>query len=146
MVASAYQFNNQDPEYCQDAPWRLSNVSNLVVMHRPSSMFFKSLMSNRLDDIEDGSSLRRGYPATHTVFGVNRTINAANLVMFKAVKAAASLSPDAANILTDRIIEGHLGQGLDLQWTFHTELPTEEEYYAMVDGSKLESPSSSKHC
>lgn len=66
--------------------------------------------------------------------------------MFKAVKAAASLSPDAANILTDRIIEGHLGQGLDLQWTFHTELPTEEEYFAMVDGSKLESPSSSKHC
>ena len=70
------------------------------------------------------------------MFGVNQTINAANLLMFKASKAAASLSPEALGIFTDRIIEGHLGQGLDLHWTFHTKVPSEEEYFAMVDGSK----------
>lgn len=99
-----------------------------------------------IDDIEDGSLLRRGFPATHTIFGVNRTINAANLIMFKAVKAAASLSPEAANILTDRMIEGHIGQGMDLHWTFHTEVPTEEEYFAMVDGSEFRSPRFFEHC
>lgn len=80
--------------------------------------------------------LRRGLPATHTVFGMNQTINSANLLMFKAAKAAASLSLEAVNIFNDRIIEGHVGQGLDLHWTFHTKVPTEEEYFAMVDGSK----------
>jgi geranylgeranyl pyrophosphate synthase len=70
------------------------------------------------------------------VFGVNQTINSANLLMFKASKAAASLSLEALNLFTDKIIEGHIGQGLDLHWTFHTDVPTEEEYFTMVDGSK----------
>lgn len=60
--------------------------------------------------------------------------------MFKASKAAASLSPKAVEIFTDKIIEGHLGQGLDLHWTFHTQVPTEGEYFAMVDGSTSPSP------
>ena len=31
-----------------------------------------------VDDIEDGSKLRRGRPAAHTVFGVPSTLNCAN--------------------------------------------------------------------
>lgn len=57
--------------------------------------------------------------------------------MFKALKAAECLSPAAVTIFTDRIIEGHIGQGMDLRWTQQTEIPTEEEYFAMVDGSKF---------
>ncbi|KAI0126433.1 isoprenoid synthase domain-containing protein [Xylariales sp. AK1849] len=87
-----------------------------------------------LDDIEDNSPLRRGLPATHTVFGINQTINSANLLMFKALKAAESLSPAAVRIFIERVIEGHIGQGLDLYWAYHTEIPTEEEYFVMVDG------------
>lgn len=56
--------------------------------------------------------------------------------MFKALKAAASLSTEAVEMFTNTLIEGHIGQGLDLFWTFQTEVPTEEEYFAMVDGSK----------
>lgn len=56
--------------------------------------------------------------------------------MFKALKAASSLSPEAVNIFTERVIDGHLGQGLDLHWTYHTNIPTEAEYFTMVDGSK----------
>ena len=90
----------------------------------------------RLDDIEDNSPMRRGYPATHVIFGVNQTLNAANLLIFKALKAAEALMPRALRILIERLIEGHIGQGMDLHWTHHTVIPTEEEYFTMVDGSK----------
>lgn len=91
----------------------------------------------RLDDIEDNSPLRRGFPATHVVFGVNQTINSANLLMIKALKAAESLSPLAVRIFIERLVDGHIGQGLDLYWTHNTEIPTEEDYFTMVDGSKF---------
>ena len=52
-------------------------------------------VSCRIDDIEDNSLLRRGFPATHTVFGIAQTINSANLLLIKALKAAESLSPAA---------------------------------------------------
>lgn len=90
----------------------------------------------RIDDIEDNSQLRRGLPSAHTVFGLGQTINSANLLVFKALEAAASLSSTAVQIFTERIIEAHVGQGLDLYWTYHTKIPTEEEYFTMVDGSQ----------
>ncbi|USW55040.1 Putative polyprenyl synthetase, isoprenoid synthase domain superfamily [Septoria linicola] len=87
-----------------------------------------------LDDIQDGSLLRRGLPATHVVYGISQTINAANHLMIKAVKAAESLSSTAASILTKRLLEAHIGQGMDLYWKHHTSIPTEQDYFAMVDG------------
>ncbi|KAK8101989.1 polyprenyl synthetase [Apiospora kogelbergensis] len=104
----------------------LSVIRDIVTMLHSSSLM--------IDDIQDGSQLRRGFPATHMVFGINQTINAANLIIMKALKAAESLSPLALNILIERLIDAHIGQGLDLYWTHHTEMPTEEEYFTMVDG------------
>ncbi|KAK6084429.1 polyprenyl synthetase [Seiridium cupressi] len=104
----------------------LATIREIVNLLHSSSLM--------LDDIEDNSPLRRGLPATHTVFGVNQTINSANLLMFKALRAAESLSPAAVRIFIERMIEGHIGQGMDLYWTYHTEIPTEEEYFVMVDG------------
>ncbi|KAF4984888.1 hypothetical protein FZEAL_41 [Fusarium zealandicum] len=95
------------------------------LLHSASLMF---------DDIEDNSPLRRGYPATHVIFGVNQTINSASLLMLKALKAAEDLSPPAMRMLIDLLIDVHMGQGLDLYWTYHTAIPTEEEYFTMVDG------------
>jgi geranylgeranyl pyrophosphate synthase len=69
------------------------------------------------------------------VFGVNQTINTASLLIIKALKAAEALSSRASRLLIDLLIEGHIGQGLDLYWTYHTAIPTEEEYFTMVDGS-----------
>lgn len=92
---------------------------------------------SRIDDIEDNSPLRRGMPSAHTLFGVGQTINAANLMMFKSLKLAASLSPDAVRICTDKVIDEHIGQGIELLWTFQTQVPSEEDYFRMVDGSKL---------
>ena len=79
--------------------------------------------------------MRRGYPATHAVFGVSQTINTANFLMLKALRATDSLSTRTARIVLDKLLDGHLGQGLDLLWTYHTTVPTEEEYFLMVDGS-----------
>jgi len=75
-------------------------------------------------------------PAAHTLFGVAQTINAANLLMFKALKLATSLSPAAVQIFTDCLDDEHVGQGMDLHWKFQTKIPSEEEYFTMVDGSK----------
>ncbi|PTD01183.1 Geranylgeranyl pyrophosphate synthase [Fusarium culmorum] len=54
--------------------------------------------------------------------------------MLKALKAAESLSSRASRMLLDLLIEEHIGQGMDLYWTYHTSVPTEEEYFTMVDG------------
>ncbi|KAM0267002.1 hypothetical protein ACHAPA_006390 [Fusarium lateritium] len=102
-----------------------------VIRHVINLLHSSSLM---YDDIEDNSPLRRGYPATHVVFGVNQTINTASLLIVKALKAAEALSPRASRLLIDLLIEGHIGQGMDLYWTYHTTIPTEEEYFTMVDG------------
>ena len=39
-----------------------------------------------LDDIEDGSELRRGAPTAHKVFGEALTINSANYLYFVALE------------------------------------------------------------
>ncbi|KAJ5309708.1 uncharacterized protein N7443_002169 [Penicillium atrosanguineum] len=88
----------------------------------------------RVDDIQDNSLLRRGSPATHTIFGISQTINSANLLLMKALKAVTTLSPSAVSIFTNSLIEGHIGQGMDLYWTHQTNIPTREEYFTMVDG------------
>ena len=103
---------------------------------RSPTVLLTHTQPKRIDDIQDGSLLRRGFPATHVVFGTSQTINTANLLLIKAFKSAESLSPLALSILIKRLIDGHIGQGLDLYWTHHTEIPTEEEYFTMVDGSE----------
>lgn len=81
-------------------------------------------------------------------------------MMMQAVKCAQSLSPvavsivigtyegfskdrdDKADFSTDRLIEGHLGQGMDIYWTAQYSIPTMADYFSMVDGSMcLLSPS-----
>lgn len=76
-------------------------------------------------------------PAAHTLFGISQTINAANLLMFKALKLADTLSPTAIQIFTDSVTDEHIGQGMDLHWKFQTKIPSEEDYFTMVDGSKF---------
>jgi geranylgeranyl pyrophosphate synthase len=118
-------------------------------------------ISCRLDDIEDGSDLRRGHPAAHGVFGVPQTINAASYAIVEAVRKAHELSstisgsteiafggfpsrtiPRLNKSLTcvwasEQLRDLHIGQSYDLYWTRHAACPTEEEYLEMVSKSKL---------
>jgi len=86
-----------------------------------------------LDDIEDSSNLRRGKPATHTVYGFAQTLNAANLAIIEAIEEAKQLDdPEAIEIVLAGLKELHIGQSHDLYWTRHTVCPSEEEYMDMV--------------
>ena len=46
----------------------------------------KLCVNARIDDVEDGSSLRRGFPVAHSIYGVPQTINSANYVYFCALR------------------------------------------------------------
>ena len=45
----------------------------------------------RVDDVEDNSNLRRGYPVAHSIFGIAQTINSANYIYFCALKELSKL-------------------------------------------------------
>ncbi|KAL2021599.1 hypothetical protein VTK56DRAFT_6952 [Thermocarpiscus australiensis] len=86
-----------------------------------------------LDDIQDGSDLRRGRPAAHTLFGVPQTLNAATFAIVEALGRAKDLNiPWAVDIAIEQLQDLHVGQSYDLYWTRHNACPSEEEYLEMV--------------
>jgi ophiobolin F synthase len=88
-----------------------------------------------LDDIEDGSGLRRSQPATHKVFGIAQTVNSGCREILKAVNEASQLGlPSAIAITLEALDELHVGQSYDLYWTRHNKCPSKKEYLEMVNG------------
>ncbi|KAF2202999.1 geranylgeranyl pyrophosphate synthase [Delitschia confertaspora ATCC 74209] len=86
-----------------------------------------------LDDIEDGSELRRGKPVAHAVFGVAQTINSANYAIIEAANdTRISLGSDVVEVVLNELLELHIGQSYDLYWTRHGSCPSEDEYLEMV--------------
>lgn len=109
-------------------PRNLSIVSEIIAMLHTASLL--------VDDVEDSSVLRRGFPVAHSIFGMAQTINSSNYVYFLALQKVLSLnSPNAANIFTEELIHLHRGQGLDLYWRETLSCPSEEEYLNMVMNS-----------
>ncbi|EAW21078.1 putative polyprenyl synthetase [Aspergillus fischeri NRRL 181] len=53
-----------------------------------------------LDDIQDGSLLRRGKPAVHKIFGVGQTINSACFHINNALRLVQQLSPSAVLVFS----------------------------------------------
>ncbi|KAG2012394.1 hypothetical protein GB937_007224 [Aspergillus fischeri] len=95
-------------------------------------MLFNSTLL--LDDIEDGSTLRRGKPAAHLKFGLGQTVNTATFLHAEAVGYTLEhLGPDCLKIVLDEIKTLARGQALDLNWTFNKTRPTLNEYFIMVD-------------
>ncbi|KAJ5259899.1 hypothetical protein N7505_009280 [Penicillium chrysogenum] len=99
----------------------------------PSSTTESDVLA-RLDDIQDGSVLRRGRPVAHQIFGVGQTINTATYLMNEALYLIQMLSPSAVSVYTDEMRNLQLGQGRDLYWSYHTHVPTPAQYISMVDG------------
>ncbi|XP_016834923.1 geranylgeranyl pyrophosphate synthase isoform X3 [Cricetulus griseus] len=86
-----------------------------------------------IDDIEDNSKLRRGFPVAHSIYGIPSVINSANYVYFLGLEKVLTLDhPDAVKLFTRQLLELHQGQGLDIYWRDTYTCPTEEEYKAMV--------------
>ncbi|KAJ0422910.1 isoprenoid synthase domain-containing protein [Aspergillus carlsbadensis] len=87
-----------------------------------------------LDDIQDGSLLRRGGTAAHLIFGKAQSINSATYMFVRAAKQVHALSnPSLMTVLLDELDTLFLGQSWELRWRFTSQCPTEEEYFAMVD-------------
>eukprot|EP00013_Stygamoeba_regulata_P019325 CAMPEP_0177647006 /NCGR_PEP_ID=MMETSP0447-20121125/10074_1 /TAXON_ID=0 /ORGANISM="Stygamoeba regulata, Strain BSH-02190019" /LENGTH=382 /DNA_ID=CAMNT_0019149571 /DNA_START=72 /DNA_END=1220 /DNA_ORIENTATION=+ len=86
-----------------------------------------------IDDIEDNSTLRRGIPVVHHIYGVPSTLNTANYVIFLSLQKCYKLGNEAAtSAFINELIRLHRGQGLDVYWRDNNICPTEEEYISMV--------------
>ncbi|KAI8610655.1 quemao protein [Chytriomyces sp. MP71] len=86
-----------------------------------------------IDDVEDGSDLRRGIPVAHKVFGIASTINSGNYVYFLALQKALALQiPAVVDIFAAELINLHTGQGMEIYWRDNNICPTEAEYLQMI--------------
>lgn len=86
-----------------------------------------------IDDIEDSSKLRRGFPVAHSIYGIPSVINSANYVYFLGLEKVLTLKhPEAVPVFTRQLLELHRGQGLDIHWRDTYTCPTEQEYLNMV--------------
>ncbi|RDW65762.1 bifunctional terpene synthase/polyprenyl synthetase family protein [Aspergillus mulundensis] len=104
----------------------LASIKKIIGMLHHSSLM--------LDDIEDNSTLRRGKPCTHILFGPAQTINSANYTFVGAFAELQNLrSPLATDIFIREVKNMHCGQALDLAWKYHTHCPSVDEYMMMID-------------
>ena len=86
-----------------------------------------------VDDIEDDSDLRRGFPVAHKIFGIPQTLNSANYHYFCAMKQLQRLgNAEVMTAFVDELLQLHRGQGMDLHWRDTLTCPTEDEYLGMV--------------
>jgi len=86
-----------------------------------------------LDDIQDDSPLRRGSPATHTIFGSAQCINTATYMVVEAahkVQQYPRIIPEFLKGLSQLA----LGQSWDLHWKHSAHCPSIPEYTTMIDG------------
>jgi hypothetical protein len=92
-----------------------------------------------LDDIEDGSPLRRSKPATHCVFGTAQTINSANFQFVESLDVVRKeLGSECLGVYAEELRLLHIGQSLDLHWTSQVKCPSMAEYMKMIDYSELD--------
>ncbi|XP_069462956.1 geranylgeranyl pyrophosphate synthase-like isoform X2 [Ambystoma mexicanum] len=86
-----------------------------------------------IDDVEDNSKIRHGFPAAHIIYGTPAVINSVNYVYFLILgKVQMLCHPDAVKIFTEKLLDLHLGQGLDIYWRDTYTCPTEAQYKEMV--------------
>ncbi|KAF7507502.1 hypothetical protein GJ744_010433 [Endocarpon pusillum] len=104
----------------------LDSITKVVAMLHTSSLL--------IDDVEDSSTLRRGIPVAHSIFGTAQTINSANYVYFLALQELQKLTnwKDAVEIFSTELLNLHRGQGMDLYWRDTLSCPTEDDYLEMV--------------
>lgn len=106
-------------------PQSLEIITKVVGMLHESSLL--------VDDVQDSSELRRGYPVAHNIFGVAQTINSANYIYFSALLELQKLNnPQVISIFAEELVNLHRGQGMDLFWRDNLTCPTEDDYLEMV--------------
>jgi geranylgeranyl pyrophosphate synthase len=92
-----------------------------------------------IDDIEDNSSIRRGKPCLHKIYGEDIAINAGNALYFIPLKIIInsdfdiSIKEKAFEIYSQEMINLHFGQSMDIFWHKGKKKEiTEKQYLQMV--------------
>jgi geranylgeranyl diphosphate synthase type 3 len=112
-------------DWLQVPPASLEIITKVIGMLHTASLL--------VDDVEDSSSLRRGLPVAHSIFGTAQTINSANYVYFVALQELLKLNnPKAITIYTEELLNLHRGQGMDMFWRDTLTCPSEDDYLEMV--------------
>lgn len=111
--------------WLQVPPAKLDIIKEVVEMLHTASLL--------IDDIEDNSSLRRGVPVAHKIYGTPLTINCANYVYFLALQKVQQLgSAKAVEIYTEEMLNLHKGQGMEIFWRDTMTCPTVPDYLEMI--------------
>ncbi|RAH79187.1 putative geranylgeranyl diphosphate synthase [Aspergillus japonicus CBS 114.51] len=99
--------------------------SIITILHNASLM---------LDDLEDGSELRRGKASTHMIFGLGQTVNSANYQLIRALQEIQKLGDSKSLLIfTEELHYLYVGQSMDLYWTSNLICPSINEYFRMVE-------------
>jgi len=90
------------------------------------------------DDIEDNSSLRRGKPAIHIIYGVDTAINSGSFLYFLPLACIDAWTETEANkakiysLWANYLKKLHLGQAMDIYWHNNFDyIPSIDAYYVM---------------
>jgi geranylgeranyl pyrophosphate synthase len=91
-----------------------------------------------IDDIQDGSFKRRGKECAHIKYGAPISINSGYLQCFSVLNDINKNYPECIHtqvkdIYHKYVVLGHIGQGLDIEWTTRKTIPTLDEYNIMMD-------------
>ncbi|AYE36732.1 octaprenyl-diphosphate synthase [Borrelia turcica IST7] len=115
----------------------ISNTENLYKL----SMLLELPHSGSLiiDDIEDGALKRRGAPAIHLIYGIDSSINTANLIYFLPMRLIknSNLKESQKLLIYENFFTTltnlHLGQGIDIEFHNGTRIPNIKEYISLVE-------------
>lgn len=112
--------------------WLQVDERSLSIIDRVVGMLHNASLV--IDDIQDGSQLRRGFPAAHCIFGTAQSINAANYAYFLAQQELIHLNDpsEAVRIYNEEMLNLHRGQGIELFWRDSMTVPTEDQYLLMI--------------
>lgn len=112
LVAMTYRLFHDDRAVSLSAAKQCRDCAEVVELMHAGSLI--------VDDIEDGSAMRRGRPALHVQFGVPLALNAGNWLYFWPFELLkeAGLAADQLLTVYERynrtLLRAHFGQALDL--------------------------------
>jgi len=122
--------------------WRLADGADKIPASLPAVVEVIHAGSLIVDDIEDGSPVRRGGPSLHVLHGIPRALNTGNWMYFWAMDLIAQLDLPASTrdglgrALVDAMYRCHLGQSLDLSVAVGT-LPRALVYRTVATSTML---------
>jgi len=90
-----------------------------------------------VDDVEDGSDVRRGKPCTHKIFGIDVAINTGNLMYYLPYLILKKIDLDKKTklaiyeLIYEEMLNISVGQGMDIYWHNNGNNLNEELYLKM---------------